>query len=106
MQKKILMLITLLLLNLTGYKVMAQANSSEKSVIIANNSVVPKNKTYYLYDSTGTRLLRVYKPGQRIMLPNRFPCKLRSDGGRGTKGCDCEPVLCPDASTGCWKCCN
>lgn len=106
MKKKILTCAITLLLNVVGFTVFAQTNTPVKSIIIRNNSIVPKNQTYYVYDSTGTTLFKIFKGGERVVLPNRLPYKLRSDErNRGTaSGVTCVPIICPDASTGCMKC--
>ena len=106
MKKKILTCSITLLLGVVGSTVFAQTNIPVKSIIIRNNSIVPKNQTYYVYDSTGTKLFKVFKGGEKVVLPNRFAYKLRSDErNRGTASpITCVPIPCPDASPCCFKC--
>ena len=105
MKKKILTCAITLLLNVVGFTVFAQT-IPVKSIIVRNNSIVPKNQTYYVYDSTGTTLFKVFKGGETVVWPKRLPYKLRSDErNRGTRNpITCVEIPCPDASSGCLKC--
>jgi hypothetical protein len=74
-----------------------------RTITVADGSVVPANTTYFLYDQTGTRLMRTFTHGQRV----DFHGKKAKKEAPKPPPINCVQINCPQsfgANVTCWKC--
>jgi hypothetical protein len=75
----------------------------QRAITVEDGSVVPAQTTYFLYDETGTKLLRTFSHGQRVVLH----AKKAKKEAPNPPAINCAQITCPGSfakNVTCWKC--
>jgi hypothetical protein len=81
-----------------------RAEQARPTITVTEGSVVPAQTTYFVYDETGTKLLKTFTHGQRVILHAK---KLAKKEAPKPPELNCVQVNCPasfGANVTCWKC--
>jgi len=88
-----------------GQSARARTPIAERRVItVGDGSVVPAQTTYFVYDETGTKLLKTFSHGQRVVLQAKKKAKKEAPK---PPPINCVQINCPEsfgANATCWKC--